>query len=206
MNKSNEQEARLLALNEFSIVRAKAINVYADLERSLAMLFETLLGTNSRKSFAVFASILTIQSHLNLTRTLLKLEHGDSYDIFFDSLCEKLSGVSNVRNRIVHWIVLQSTTGGRPFKPNKDIFLNEHPNIYAEGKFYKHEIVDFSKQADFYRLLVFYFDLYLKHPDSLASGNPGRRPWSDIFSEKVTYPLALDHPLAPIPKKSKGRS
>ena len=196
MAETNENEARQRALDEFAISRAKAINTYADLERSLATLFEALLGADLRKSFAVFAIILTARGRLDIINTLLKLEHGDRYKTFFDSLYLKLVGISGLRNRIIHWILLQSTTGGQPFKPRTDVFLNEHPDIYAGGKFYKHEVDDFTRRANFYRLLIFYFGLNIKSPAFVAEGNPDKRPWQDIFTEKVSYPPPADHPLS----------
>jgi hypothetical protein len=109
------------------------MNTYAGLERNLALLFETLLGAHSRKSFAVFAIILTPRGRLDIINTLLRLEHGDQYKVFFDSLSSKLDGISAVRNRIVHWILMQSITGGQPFSPRTDVFLSEHPDMYAGG-------------------------------------------------------------------------
>jgi hypothetical protein len=50
----DEEAARRKASNDLAIARATALNAYADLERSLGLLFDELLGTNTRKSYIVF--------------------------------------------------------------------------------------------------------------------------------------------------------
>ncbi len=144
-----EEAARRQASKEFSIARAEAINAYANFEHHLAMLFEALLGAGSQKAFAVFAAVINGRARMAMIERLLHLSHGDKYDVFFNSLNKKLQGLDTTRNRIVHWLAQQAYRGEEPFKPETDILLTEHPNIYAPGKLYKHELEYFSKQADF---------------------------------------------------------
>jgi hypothetical protein len=59
---------------------------------------------------------------------------------------------------------------------------------------YKHELENFTRQADFYSLLAFYFSIYLEDPTSLDRGAPGKQPWRDIFREQVSYPPPANHP------------
>jgi hypothetical protein len=191
----NDQEARRRASDEFGIARAHAINEYAGFEQHLAVLFETLLGAEPQKAFAVFASVLNSQARLKMIERLLGLSHGDMYDTFFDSLSKKLDGLDKERNRIAHWLCIHQIGGGKPFNGKTDIYLAEHPNVFAERKLYKHQLDDFAEKARFYGELIFYFAVHLKYPECLHVA-PGKRPWRDVFLEQVSYPPAADHPLS----------
>ena len=135
-------------------------------------LLETLLGADSQKAFIVFASVRDAQTRLRMIERLLHLTHGQEYDTFWNDLSKKLQKFEQSRNPIAHWIVLEAHCGGRKFSPSRDIFLQEHPNIYAGGQLFISHLREFEKQADFYRLLVYYFHLYLKNPAFLSHDEP----------------------------------
>ena len=56
--------------------------------------------------------------------------YGDTYKLFFKSLMDQQEKIDGPRNKVVHWIVLTSRRGGKPFDPETDINLHEHPNPY----------------------------------------------------------------------------
>jgi hypothetical protein len=194
-----EVAARLRAGNEFALARAKALNTYADLERTLAALFSTLTKTDTRRGYLIFAAIGNYRTRRETLSDLMTIGYGDKYSEFFDCFIERLQRVDEIRNRIVHWIVMTSHRGGEPFKSGRDVFLAESPDIFARGKLVKSDIVEFDKKADFLRLLIFYFDVYLKFGEKAdAPGNdPSKTPWSEIFRNRISYPPPPDHPLFP---------
>jgi hypothetical protein len=194
LSEAEEKAARQKASIDFSVARAGAINAYAEFELYLAQLFETLLGSEPQKAFAVFASVRDSRARLSMIETLLRISYGEKYNVFFCSLSNKLQGLDAMRNRLAHWIVMQQTTGGKPFNPRIDIFLSEHPNIFAEGRMFVNDVEYFSKQAGFYGLLIFNFSIYLRAPSAFQV-QPNRRTWHDIFLEEVSYPPPEDHPL-----------
>lgn len=182
-------------IDHFALSRAKAINTYADMERSLALLFEVLLGVEIRRAFIVFAAIQTMRDRMSVIKKLLNLEHGNKYDIFFESLAKKIDGMIRDRNRVVHWILLVRRVGGKNFEADKDIYLAEHPNMFSEGRFMRHEIDGFQRRAEFYRLLLFQFSLYIKYED-IIEGDPDKIPWRQVFQQPIIYPPEPNHPLA----------
>jgi hypothetical protein len=188
----DEEEARRAAETQFSLARANAINAYANLEARLAFVFQQLLGAEIQQSFATFAGLGTTRQRSRLLRRLLNLKHNEEYNVFYDSLSLKLDGLALTRNKIVHWMQMTSRTGGLPFDKRIDVFLADHPDIFSEAKFYKHEIVDFTIRVEFYSNLVYHFFLYLQFNQLPA--DPGR-PWPDIFHEQVAYPPPEEHPL-----------
>jgi hypothetical protein len=185
---ADDKVARQNASREFALARAEAINTYAGLEQNLGLLFETLLCAPSDRAYVVFGLIQDSRRRLRMIQDLLRLAHSSEYDDFFDSLVGKLPGTDGTRNKIVHWITLNQTAGKRNFNPKKDIFLQEHPNIYSPGKFYQHEILHFTRQCRFYSMLVYYFRTYLLNPSFLIHGPPKTKPWHEIFHEEVAYP------------------
>src|SRR4051794_15024587 len=90
------------ATDEFSLVRANAINAYANFELHLALLFEVLLGAGAEKSFAVFGGLLNSRARLRIIERLMHLSCADKYDTFWDSLSSKLQKNDEFRNRVVH--------------------------------------------------------------------------------------------------------
>ncbi|TIL23667.1 MAG: hypothetical protein E5Y88_22335 [Mesorhizobium sp.] len=188
-----EIAARKKATDEFSIARSEAINEYARLESHLAMIFEAISGAEIQKAYAMFASFATNQARMSTLKQLLNLTHAEKYDNFFESLSVHLMGIGSTRNKIVHWIMVHSHTGGREFNSERDIYLASHPDIFSNKQFYKHEIQDFTKKVGFFADLTFRFATHLKHPE-LSRGNPDLRPWQEIFIEKISYPPPSNHP------------
>ncbi|MER8385239.1 hypothetical protein NKH14_06905 [Mesorhizobium sp. M1380] len=188
-----EIAARQKAADEFSIARSNAINEYARLESHLAMIFEAISGAEIQRAYAMFASITNSQTRMSTMKQLLNLSHGEKYDKFFDSLSVHLMGISKTRNKIVHWIAVQSYRGEQEFNPKTDISLASHPDIFVNKHFYKHEIIDFTRKASFFAAITHRFAVNLKHPE-LSRGNPDLRPWHEIFIEKISYPPPSNHP------------
>src|SRR4029078_2679446 len=115
-----------------------------------------------RKSFAVFSQFGNYRIRREVLSQLMLMSHEHKYDEFFESLMGKIAKLEGVRNKIVHWVVMVSKTGGKPFKPNRDVCLHEHPDMFAGGKLTKSDVLEFQKKANILGLLVFYFDMYLK--------------------------------------------
>lgn len=184
---------KLAALQEFHAARADAINTYAGLEQSLAMLFATLLQADIHKSYIVFHQFINHRSRRKILSELMRLNFGDKYRIFFRSVIQLLENVDRTRNKVIHWIALVTATGGKPFNANKDIALFKHPDAFARGKLCRQQLLEFQKKSEFLRLLIFYFAIFLEHGDSIAPG--GKTNWGKIFSERAVYPPPQDHPL-----------
>jgi hypothetical protein len=187
------------AHNDFALARAEALNNYAALEQSLAGLFSTLMGSQGRpidirKSYLVFAQILSYRHRRVMLTNLIKIEHGDQYDVFTKSLMKRLTRIEDQRNRVVHWIVLSGTPGGKKFDAERDIALHQHPNIFGPDRMTKNDLVIFSAKSKFLKDLVFSFDMYLKIGPMMPS-DPTRTTWPEIFQRPVDYPLQSDHPL-----------
>jgi hypothetical protein len=187
--------------NHFSVIRAKALNTYADLERMLAILFNKLLGADDEiKSYIVFSAIINYRSRRELLTRLMKQTYGDKYKAFFKTLMAHLAAVESDRNKIVHWIALTSHTGGKTFDPKTDINLHEHPNMYGDRTMSQKDIENFTERADFIRLLAFYFGVYLKYGNDMDEGGS----WRNIFQQRVEYPPPTDHPLSQMRTKPQG--
>lgn len=181
------------AKDEFHLTRARALNAYAGLEQSLAILFSTLNSKEIRESYAEFGKLFVTRSRIQRLSDLMRIEFENQHDLFFRSLLQHLSDLTKTRNRIVHWIVMVSTTGGKEFDPDRDVKLYEHPNIFGTSELSKSDLLEFENKAEFFRLLVFYFDFYLRNGDRIAPG--GAMNWSQVFQRPAEYPPPGGHPL-----------
>jgi hypothetical protein len=182
----------------FSAARSKAINTFAGLEEYMAHLFATLMQADSKKSYFVFSRLLMPRARRDVLSHLIELTYGSQFELFFSSLMKRIGELDIPRNRIVHWIAKETIPPQGQFAPPNNVFLCEHPDIFGRQKMFIAEIQKFTEKADFIGLVVFYFDIYLKHgrrPDAPGS------PWPDIFQQRCTYPPPMEHPLVRLRKK-----
>jgi hypothetical protein len=98
----------------FNLARAKALNAYARLEQHLAMLFTSLLGSDTRKSYVVFSRLFVYRHRRQIFTDLLALSYGDTYAIFTKSLMKHLTKIEGERNKVVHWIAMTTWIGNQP--------------------------------------------------------------------------------------------
>ena len=193
-NSAAERSAIREAKTEFHVARSEAITSYAQLEQNMAFLFAGLMGKISlRKAFIAFEAISSLRARLVMLEKLLTRDHGDTYQKFFTGFIRDVGGINNTRNNIVHWIIYTTSRGEEPFDPSRDIFLGEHPNLFGEETMLLHEINEFSRETEFYSLLLLYFRTFLKEPN--LPGDPNKTSWHDIFQSKPVYPPPLGHPL-----------
>jgi hypothetical protein len=158
------------------------------------MLFNSLLGSDTRKSYVVFSRLFVAQHRRQIFTELLALSYGETHATFTESLMNHLEKIDRRRNRVVHWIAMTSSTAGAPDR----IALHQHPNMFAGGRMTEDELTDFSKRAEFLAMLVYNFDHFIKFgaaQPGLPLDIPGRTPWRDIFQQPIEYPPHMDHPL-----------
>lgn len=189
----DEAALRQSAARDFAVVRANALNEYAIFESHLALLFEVLLGAEPRRAFAVFASVMNARARMRMIQRLLSLSHEEKYNTFFNSVSNISEGLEKRRNRTAHWMAVSSHTGGVKFDKEKHMYLSEHPDVFSDRKFYRHEIKSLRKEVRFIGFLIFYFAIFLRHPGGKIENFS--ESWSTVFSEKVVYPPPVGHPL-----------
>jgi hypothetical protein len=108
-----------------------------------------------------------------------------------------LEKIDGTRNKIIHWVVLTSETGGKKFNPATDIYLFEQRDLFAGNRILLSELQDFERKCDFIGLLIYYFTLFLKNGDKTKTA-PDKTPWQRIFQQPIDYPPKPDHPLFPV--------
>lgn len=194
------REAVANATDNFTRARARAINTYAELEQSMRELFTVLLGADSVRAALVFASMQNARSRLIVLQDLLHIAKGKTHDKFFIKATREMQKIDSARNQIIHWIAQYSVRGGKPFDPERDVFLAEHPNLYGLRKVYINDLVEFVEKTQFYAHLIYYFGIYLKAPAMAADQMPGKTSWHDIFLRPPVYPPPAAHPLNRNPK------
>ena len=93
--------------------RAEAIQAYASIEYSLAMVLMVLLEKNDPNiGFSLISRMVNARSRSHLIEDLLSQSDVAELSASWKRLAKKLSEVDGVRNKIVHWNYVQSEKNG----------------------------------------------------------------------------------------------
>jgi hypothetical protein len=184
---------------KLQIARAEAIESYAGVEQSLSNLFGSLLGTTIHKAAAVFFKLTSAHNRNKIIESLLQLEHGSEYDIYWHGEGQpgKKGGLFNIiynldqtRNEIIHWYVMRNpaiTEFEKLVQPNLTAYRPDSKALSIS------ELDAFTQKATFVNLSIsaFLFNTTkgVQVPDS------ARAPWLPIFQQPVIYPPPSTHPL-----------
>jgi len=176
----------------FWALRGHAIQQYANIERSLCMLFAELASLKHDVAGLIFFRITNPRSVGAILQDLLNKRHGDAYSKFWNSFAKLVQRAIETRNHVVHWNVATFIDGG--YAGTKlvpaDVFNYGTGSPTPIGSA---ELVDFIRKCDFISRLCNMFSLHLD------AGHPGvpHAPWPDIFQQPVVYPPPDTHPLSP---------
>jgi hypothetical protein len=162
---------------DFVIARAKAINTYAALEAMMAWLFSYLMKADERKSYYVFSRLVAPREKRRVLSKLMQISYPGTYTIFFRSLMARIGELDTPRNKIVHWLAVNTASGGEQIE-----------TLETE------EMRQFTEKADFLRLVTYYFVVYLKNFKNLSTEREWLS-WREIFQQQCKHPPQMDHPL-----------
>ena len=176
------------------LTRSNAINDYARVELSLAMLLAQVLGVDMEAAGIIFFRIINTRSRNIILRQLLKKRFGDKYKTFWKSMEKLLRKIDQKRNEVVHWHVAHKLEMGKGPDAASEFELNP-PNFWARDRsdaaHTPESLLSFSKECDFTCRLLNMFVMYI----SGNLGNADSGPWPEIFQQQVVYPPPRNHPL-----------
>src|SRR4051794_30862433 len=89
--------------DDFLVVRAAAIQSYADLEQGTCRLFAHLTGLSDRVAGIIFFKLSNARSRLAILERLKRLKYGNTFSLYFNSLTKEIQRLDGTRNNIVHW-------------------------------------------------------------------------------------------------------
>lgn len=177
------------AQDEFWALRGRAIHAYANLEQSLYRLFCLLTGMSADIGGIVFFKITNAQARNKIIEKLFQKKHGTNFNLFRNSLLERLRPIDQHRNELVHWnTVMELTSQGHGLTLLPPAGWTPDSPSYDSSTF-----VAFIEKCNFYWRLLNMFTLITSPAASL--GTLDTRPWLEIFSRPITYPPPADHPL-----------
>ncbi len=173
----------------FYVVRATAINLYAEYEQSLHMVYAHLLRIEPDWSGVTFFRLNNARARLDIVERLLKKRHGDTYNHFWNSLKKHLRRLDEVRNQIVHWTIYDQTQGGKRFmaliRPNFWDIESWANSPYVGAA----ELYDFMERAEFFTRLLNAWLAVLRGDEHVPE------PWRQMCQQLVPYPPPSTHPL-----------
>jgi hypothetical protein len=186
---------------DFWAIRGHAIQVYANLEDSLCHLFSVLTGTNQGVASIIFYKVVNAGVRDSIIEKIMKKKHGDSYTTFWNSFLKVIRRVTETRNHIVHWHVVNFVG-----PPIHDVALVQPPNIW-ELEFENPSPLTVTNMMDFIEECCFAVQLCnmfraMLDPVSLERlrlTSEQEQTWHDIFQQPVAYPPLGNHPLCQKP-------
>jgi hypothetical protein len=97
-----EDAMKLASADEFWAIRGKAIQSYASLEQSMALLFSVVAGTDRETANIIFFKITSADSRNKIIEKLFRKKCKDDYNLFRNSLLKHLRPIDIERNEVVH--------------------------------------------------------------------------------------------------------
>jgi hypothetical protein len=163
-------------------------------------LFAALGSINQDVAFVIFFKISSADARRSILERLFKKKFGTSFNLFRNSLIDQLRPIDIERNEIVHWNVVNhaSTDAEGETIANPKLlpptFWTELTGLPEKDK---NVILAFSAKCTFYARLI---NMFLIATNLIAKSTglteADAKTWHDIFSQPITYPPPLGHPLS----------
>ena len=194
----------MAAGDQFWAVRGKAIESYAHVEHGLLLLFSSFVGVKPDVASVIFFRITNPRVLSEILDILLEKKHPKQYSNFWSSLDKMIRELSEMRNRVVHWVVslYADKHGYKGIGLVPPDFFNKKPGAKASVR--TEELMDFIAKCEFVWSLCNMFAMFLD-PDVTPHWTPEElQTWRDIFQQPVAYPPPNTHPLFLTPKESES--
>jgi len=187
-----------LSMRELMSYRAEAIQAYALLEFGLNKLLAALLETDQKASGIVFYKITNARARNDIMEKLLHYRHGNTYNLFWNSLVKIIRCIDIKRNEVVHW----HTSAREETVRRDDVLIKTRtfelvpPNSYWRenaGVITVRDMKEFSKKCKFISDCAIMFSRRLGGKQTQAWLDT----WQQIFLTPAVYPPLDTHPLYP---------
>jgi hypothetical protein len=190
--------------NRFWAARAIAIQSYASLEQALGELFAGLGEIRPEIAGVIFFKITSAQVRDAIIDKLFQLKFASGFNLFRNSLIKALRPLSNERNEIVHWNVINSITRHDDGRMTGTLLL-EPPALWRERPSVKtwsiESLRSYKVKCDFFKTIVGMFTTIVVHRREFHGRSESwHNAWRDIFQVAITYPPPADHPSFQAPQ------
>ncbi|HEV2973046.1 MAG TPA: hypothetical protein VGY55_23975 [Pirellulales bacterium] len=177
----------------FHAVRGLAIQSHASLEQSLCSLLATFGDIREDVASVIFFKISNARARDDILEKLLKKKYGEKHAVFWHSVKILNGQVTQVRNEIVHWNVVNCVgDNGQELRLMPPAFWDVNPNSPYKTIA---DLNDFRVKCGFMGRLCNMFRFFLM-PDRPPVWTPEQlQTWTDIFRQAVAYPPPDTHPL-----------
>ena len=173
----------------FMIARASAIEQYANIEQALASLCAYLMGVPIDVAGIPFFRMNNARARLMMLERLLKKKHGNTFNIFWNSLVKELKQIDDTRNLIVHWITEKTATSNDE-RWTCLVGANYWDRTENSRKIALDDLYEFILKCDFFYHLTQHFLWVISKSSKKMHPN-----WPDICQAAVVYPPPDTHPL-----------
>jgi hypothetical protein len=140
--------------DQFYIARAEALNAYALLEKSLALLFSKVLETDPRYATLIISKIVNTRARNEIVQRVIDMHTVGTFKAFTNSLFARITEADSERNKLVHWHV---DIHSDPLSLRPTNFLSATEDRMSEAK-----IEGLWKKAMYLASVVNEFDTHLQ--------------------------------------------
>ncbi len=199
---ANIDMTKVIALaerDEFWGTRGKAIQAYANLEQSLALLFAFLSGTSIQTASIILFRISNSDSRNKIIEKLFRQKFENRFNLFRNTLFDQLRPIDRERNEIVHWNAVCKMGLNDNAEETAEVFLTPPASLVSMTKETPKKdirsIREFSKKCGFYSALINMFRWIEGETTEPPIPDDAKLAWRNIFAQPIVYPPPTDHPL-----------
>src|SRR5258706_2236980 len=106
LRKAMEEASRKTSEDQLWATRGKAVQAYARLEQALCRMFAGVSGTSQEIAAIIFFRIASASARNQILEKLIRLQHKDTYNLFWNSIFKAMPQIDGRRNEIIHWMVM----------------------------------------------------------------------------------------------------
>jgi hypothetical protein len=182
--------------------RGKAVQAYAKLEQVLCQLFADVSGTTLQIAAIVFFRIASASTRNDILEKLIKLRHGDKFNLFWNSVFKAMRPLDNERNAVVHWCVVSQMEFSHGAK--SDLIIALRPPTYwstfddSAPQITNSDLLQFTRKCGFYEAVIGTFCSVTSASQPPAVSAETIAAWLGIFQQPLIYPPLAGTALAPI--------
>jgi len=198
---ANEQD--LTPYQQIMLAKGEALDGYASLESSLALLFSILLSVSQESAYSIFYRIAAAKSRRAILEDLFSQSSFTRYKPGFDSIMKAVGQLDNERNQVAHWhTTIGTPIGANPEKIKGIAIRNPTRPISSDPGTSALTSVDLARFRDECRYWSAILSMFIAVV-SPAFPRELRPPDADTWPDKFLRPI--DNPYRPAPAKKSRR-
>lgn len=133
--------------DKIDLERGRAIAAFAKLESTLCWILSEVGGLEHSTASTIFYSNISLQPRIDIISALLNEVTGNTFTIFWDSICKAINSLNKQRNKIVHWHSYPVRDGRKNFENTHFVLIHPVIDMDKHSELSTSDIQDFTKNT-----------------------------------------------------------